>query len=318
MNIEHNIIFGISVVICFINFVFSIFNMKKGYYFVFYLFSLVGIITFFTPTYIYPIFKVIIDSFYEVGSFNKRSFVGLDNYLTMFNDPKMWSSLFNTFSYVIVIVPGTIIISLILAALLNTKIKGRGFFRVIYFIPAITMGAAVAMIWKWMYNSDHGIINAILNALGFDSVNFLTNPNTALLSICLVSIWINVGYNMIILLAGIQGISKTYYEAASIDGASPIKQFFGITLPLVTPTLFFVLITNLIGTFQTFDTIYMMIKESGIAMEATQSMVMYFFRNAFSYSKKGYASALAVFLFLIIMLVTLIQMKLQKKWVNYE
>ena len=268
--------------------------------------------------YIYPIFKVIIDSFYEVGSFNKRSFVGLDNYLTMFNDPKMWSSLFNTFSYVIVIVPGTIIISLILAALLNTKIKGRGFFRVIYFIPAITMGAAVAMIWKLMYNSDHGIINAILNALGFDSVNFLTNPNTALLSICLVSIWINVGYNMIILLAGIQGISKTYYEAAAIDGASPVKQFFGITLPLVTPTLFFVLITNLIGTFQTFDTIYMMIKESGIAMEATQSMVMYFFRNAFSYSKKGYASALAVFLFLIIMLVTLIQMKLQKKWVNYE
>lgn len=268
--------------------------------------------------YIYPIFKVIIDSFYEVGSFNKRSFVGLDNYLTMFNDPKMWSSLFNTFSYVIVIVPGTIIISLILAALLNTKIKGRGFFRVVYFIPAITMGAAVAMIWKWMYNSDHGIINAILNALGFDSVNFLTNPNTALLSICLVSIWINVGYNMIILLAGIQGISKTYYEAASIDGASPVKQFFRITLPLVTPTLFFVLITNLIGTFQTFDTIYMMIKESGIAMEATQSMVMYFFRNAFSYSKKGYASALAVFLFLIIMLVTLIQMKLQKKWVNYE
>ena len=268
--------------------------------------------------YIYPIFKVIIDSFYEVGSFNKRSFVGLDNYLTMFNDPKMWSSLFNTFSYVIVIVPGTIIISLILAALLNTKIKGRGFFRVVYFIPAITMGAAVAMIWKWMYNSDYGIINVILNVLGFDSVNFLTNPNTALLSICLVSIWINVGYNMIILLAGIQGISRTYYEAAAIDGASPVKQFLGITLPLVTPTLFFVLITNLIGTFQTFDTIYMMIKESGIAMEATQSMVMYFFRNAFSYSKKGYASSLAVFLFLIIMLVTLIQMKLQKKWVNYE
>ena len=268
--------------------------------------------------YIYPIFKVIIDSFYEVGSFNKRLFVGLDNYLTMFNDPKMWSSLFNTFSYVIVIVPGTIIISLILAALLNTKIKGRGFFRVVYFIPAITMGAAVAMIWKWMYNSDYGIINVILNVLGFDSVNFLTNPNTALLSICLVSIWINVGYNMIILLAGIQGISRTYYEAAAIDGASPVKQFLGITLPLVTHTLFFVLITNLIGTFQTFDTIYMMIKESGIAMEATQSMVMYFFRNAFSYSKKGYASALAVFLFLIIMLVTLIQMKLQKKWVNYE
>lgn len=268
--------------------------------------------------YIYPIFKVIFDSFFDVGAFNKRSFVGVANYVKMFNDPMMWSSLFNTFKYVIVIVPGTIIISLILATLLNTNVKGRSFFRVVYFIPAITMGAAVAMIWKWMYNGDYGIINVVLNFLGFKSVQFLTNPNTALLAICVVSIWINVGYNMIILLAGIQGISKSYYEAASIDGATPIKQFFNITLPLVTPTLFFVLITNLIATFQTFDTIYMMVKETGIAMEETQSMVVYFFRNAFSYSKKGYASALAVFLFVIIIFVTLIQMKLQKKWVNYE
>ena len=151
-----------------------------------------------------------------------------------------------------------------------------------------------------------------------ESVQFLSNPSTALVSISIVSIWSTVGYNMIILLAGIQGISKSYYEAAAIDGANRVKQFFHVTLPLVTPTLFFVMITSLISTFQTFDTIYMMVNKKSLAMEATQSMVVYFYRNAFEYSKKGYASALAVFLFLIIMVITAIQMKMQKKWVNYE
>lgn len=268
--------------------------------------------------YIYPVFKVFLDSFYHAGSFNVRSFAGLDNYIKMFGDQIMWRSLANTFSYVLVIVPGTIISSLILASLLNSKIKGRGFFRVVYFIPAITMGAAVAMIWRWMYNGDYGIINAFLNALGFESVRFLTDPRTALLSICVVSIWINTGYNMIILLAGIQGISKSYYEAAAIDGARPIRQFFTITLPLLTPTLFFVLITTLIGTFQTFDTIYMMIGKTGLAKEYTQSMVLYFYENAFVFNKRGYASALAVFLFFIIMIITVLQLKFQKKWVNYD
>lgn len=268
--------------------------------------------------YIFPVFKVFFDSFHDVGAFDKRSFAGFKNYIMMVSDTVMWAALLNTFKYVIIVVPGTISISLIIACLLNSDIKGRGFFRVAYFIPAITMGAAVAMVWKWMYNGDYGIINAFLNFFGFNSVKFLTSTKTALFAVAVVSIWINAGYNMIILLAGVQGIPKSYYEAAAIDGASPISQFFNITLPLVTPTLFFVLITTLIGTFQTFDTIYMMIGSTGIAMEATQSMVVYFFRNAFVYSKKGYASALAIFLFAIIMFITVIQMKLQKKWVNYE
>ena len=211
-----------------------------------------------------------------------------------------------------------IILALVLASLLNTRIKGRSFFRVIYFIPAITMSAAISMIWKWMYNSDYGIINSILSALGFEKMQFLTNPDIALYCICVVSIWSSIGYNMIILLAGIQGISKSYYEAAAIDGATGVQQFFNITLPLVTPTLFFVMITSLISTFQMFDAIYMLVSKKGLAMEATQSMVVYFYRNAFDYSKKGYASALAVLLFFIIMLITAFQMKMQNKWVNYE
>lgn len=268
--------------------------------------------------YFYPIFKVFFDSFFEVGAFNQRKWVGLENYITMFQDEVMWQSLFNTLRYVVVIVPATIMLALVLAVFLNMKIKGRAFFRVVYFIPAITMSAAVAMIWRWMFNGDYGIINYFLNLLGFDAVQFLSNPTLAWMAISVVSIWSNVGYNMIILLAGIQGISKSYYEAAAIDGAGSLKQFFTITLPLITPTLFFVLVTTLISTFQTFDTIYMMISKKGLALEASQSMVVYFYRNAFDFSKKGYASALAVFLFMIIMIITAVQMKLQNKWVNYE
>ncbi|MCI6043777.1 sugar ABC transporter permease [bacterium] len=268
--------------------------------------------------YFYPVFKVFFDSFHDVGAFNKSKWCGLANYQKMFQDPVMWQALGNTVKYVLIIVPFTIIIALILASFLNMGIKGRSFFRVVYFIPAITMGAAVAMIWRWMYNGDYGIINYILNLFGIESIRFLSNSKTALVSISVVSIWSTVGYNMIILLAGIQGISKSYYEAAAIDGANGIKQFLNITLPLVTPTLFFVMITTLISTFQTFDTIYMMVDKTSLAMESTQSMVVYFYRNAFEYSKKGYASALAVFLFAIIMVITAFQMKMQTKWVNYE
>ena len=268
--------------------------------------------------YFFPVFKVFFDSFHDVGAFNKRKWVGLANYQRMFQDPVMWQSLGNTVKYVLIIVPATLIIALVLASFLNMKIKGRSFFRVIYFIPAVTMGAVIAMIWRWMYNGDYGILNYILNLLGLESVQFLSDTRTALVSIGVVSVWSTVGYNMIILLAGIQGISKSYYEAAPIDGANGIRQFRNITLPLVTPTLFFVMITTLISTFQTFDTIYMMINKNSIAMESTQSMVVYFYRNAFEYSKKGYASALAVFLFLIIMVITAFQMKMQNKWVNYE
>ena len=268
--------------------------------------------------YFYPVFKVFFDSFHDVGAFNKSKWCGLANYQKIFQDPVMWQALGNTVKYVLIIVPCTIIIALILASFLNMGIKGRSFFRVVYFIPAITMGAAVAMIWRWMYNGDYGIMNYILNLFGIESIRFLSNSKTALVSISVVSIWSTVGYNMIILLAGIQGISKSYYEAAAIDGANGIKQFLNITLPLVTPTLFFVMITTLISTFQTFDTIYMMVDKTSLAMESTQSMVVYFYRNAFEYSKKGYASALSVFLFAIIMVITAFQMKMQTKWVNYE
>lgn len=269
--------------------------------------------------YFYPFFQVIADSFFKIGAFDKRQgFVGVDNYVHMMQDKQMWQTLGNTFQYVIIIVPLTVVLSLLLATLLNSKIKGLSVFRVIYFLPAVTMATAVSMVWRWIFNGDYGILNGILGSFGVSPMQWLNEKSTALLCICCVAVWSNIGYYMIILLAGIQGISKGYYEAARIDGATEFQMFRSITLPLLTPTLFYVIIMVIISTFQTFDGIYLMIGTKSNAIKYTQSVVMYFYRIAFDYSNKGYASAIAVLLFVIIMSITVYQMKMQKKWVNYE
>ncbi len=269
--------------------------------------------------YIYPFFDTLVNSFKTIGAFNVSKWCGLANYKKLTTDASLWHTLYNTFRYVIFTVPVTIILSLLLAVLLNTKnLKGRGIYRVIYFLPYVTMATAIAAVWKWMYNGDFGLINYILGLFGIKGQQWVTNPVIAPYSIIVVSIWGSLGYNMIILLAGIQGISPTYYEAAEIDGAGVVAKFFNITLPLVTPSLFFILITGLIGAFQIFDTIFMMIGKNTVVLENTQSVVMYFYRNAFELGNKGYACAIAMLLFVIIMFITLLQMIGQKKWVNYD
>lgn len=268
--------------------------------------------------YFYPVYKVFRDSLYTVGAFNRSSWAGLANYTKMFQDSVMWRSLGNTMMYAVIIIPLTVILALILAAMLNTNIRGRDVYRVIYFIPTVTMSVAIAMVWRWIFNGDFGILNHIVRIFGGTPQYWLSDEHTVLLCVSIVSVWMGVGYNMIILLAGIQGISSNYYEAAELEGAGKIRQFLKITIPLVTPTLFFVVITTVISTLQIFDVIYMMIPTKSIAMSYAQSVVMYFYRNAFEYSAKGYASAIAVLLFAIIMLLTLFQMRIQKKWVHYD
>ncbi len=274
----------------------------------------IGLIVF----YIYPFFLTFYNSFLKIGSFNVSTWGGLVNYEKLFQDASMWNTLKNTVRYVICTVPITIFLALVLAVLLNLKIKGKALYRVLYFLPYVTMATAISMVWKWMYNGDYGLLNYILSFFGVEGRRWLTETSIAPYAIIIVTIWSGVGYNMIILLAGVQGISQIYYEAARIDGASQVKMFFMITLPLVTPTLFFLLITDLIGSFQIFDSIYMMIGKNTVVLENTQSIVMYFYRNAFELNNKGYASAIAMLLFCLIMIITAIQMVLQKKWVHYE
>ena len=177
--------------------------------------------------------------------------------------------------------------------------------------------AAVTMVWKWLYNYQYGLINHVLKSLGLESVNWIDNPKVAMISIAIIGIWSTVGYSMVLLLAGLQEIPRDYYEASNIDGASPVKQFFAITVPLVSPTLFFVLVTSIITAMQVFDVIYMMIDVTSPSYNSTVSLVYLFYNNSFKYSDKGYGSAIVMLLLLIIMIITVIQTKLQKKWVNY-
>ena len=267
--------------------------------------------------YIWPFIQNFWFSFNDVNKFNVTHFVGLDNYKQLIGDAEVWTTFGNTLKYVVFTVPIGLFLSICIAALLNAKIRGTSIYRTLYFLPSVTMAAAVAMVWKWVFNEKMGILNSIIAGLGGERVGWLTNPKTALFIVMLVGLWMSVGYNMIILLAGMQGIPKTYYEAASIDGAGGLAQFFKITIPLLTPSIFFVMITSIISGFQVFDVVYMMVLKSNPAYESTQTVVMLFYRQAFDYGYKGYAAAISILIFIAIMIVTIFQLIGQKKWVNY-
>lgn len=267
--------------------------------------------------YIWPFIQNFWFSFNDVNKFNVTHFIGLDNYKQLIGDAEVWTTFGNTLKYVVFTVPIGLFLSICIAALLNAKIRGTSIYRTLYFLPSVTMAAAVAMVWKWVFNEKMGILNSIIAGLGGERVGWLTNPKTALFIVMLVGLWMSVGYNMIILLAGMQGIPKTYYEAASIDGAGGLAQFFKITIPLLTPSIFFVMITSIISGFQVFDVVYMMILKSNPAYESTQTVVMLFYRQAFDYGYKGYAAAISILIFIAIMIVTIFQLIGQKKWVNY-
>lgn len=267
---------------------------------------------------IIPIIQTLWMSMFNSGAFGKgNTFVGLENYTKLFSDPQVWYAIRNTLVYTVIVVPVTTILALLLAVALNGKIRGKGVFRAIYFIPMVAAPAAVTMVWKWLYNNQFGLINFVLNKLGLSSVNWIDDPNIAMISVCIIGIWSTIGYSMVLLLAGLQEIPKDYYEAADIDGAGPVRKFLSITVPLVSPTLFFVLVTSIITAMQVFDVIYMLISVTSPAYNSTVSLVYLFYNNSFKYSNKGYGSAIVMVLLAIIMVITVIQTKLQKKWVNY-
>lgn len=267
--------------------------------------------------YIWPFIQNFWFSFNDVNKFNVTHFIGLENYKQLIGDAEVWSTFLNTLKYVVFTVPIGLFLSICIAALLNAKIRGTSIYRTLYFLPSVTMAAAVAMVWKWVFNEKMGILNSVIAGLGGERIGWLTNPKTALFIVMLVGLWMSVGYNMIILLAGMQGIPKTYYEAASIDGAGGLAQFFKITIPLLTPSIFFVMITSIIGGFQVFDVVYMMIGKLSPAYDSTQTVVMLFYHQAFDYGYKGYAAAISILIFISIMIVTIFQLIGQKKWVNY-
>lgn len=264
---------------------------------------------------IIPIFQTIYQSLFKTGDFGKGNvFVGGDNYAKVFGDTEVWQSFVNTLKYAIVEVPFSIVIALVLAVLLNRKARGRSIYRTILFLPMIAAPAAVAMVWRWLFNSDFGLINNIFNL----QVKWVSSPNIAVFSIAVIGIWSIIGYNMVLFLAGLQEIPKDYYEAAEIDGATGIKSFFHITVPLLSPTIFFVLITRVIGALQVFDLIYMVMDRTNPALEKTQSLVFLFYKYAFINKNMGYGATIVVLLLVITLIITALQMMGQKKWVFYN
>jgi multiple sugar transport system permease protein len=264
---------------------------------------------------IYPIFSTVYQSFFKTGDFGKGNvFVGLDNYITMFKDTEVWQSLWNTIKYAVIEVPFSIVIALVLAVFLNRKMHFRSGYRAIFFMPMVAAPAAIAMVWRWLYNSQFGLLNHIFGT----HINWISDPKIAWISVAVIGVWSIIGYNMVLFLSGLQEIPRDYYEAADIDGASGIKAFFNITLPLLSPTIFFVMITRIIGALQVFDLVYMVMDNTNPALPKTQSIVYLFYQYSFTYGNKGYGSTIVILLLAVVMVITVIQMKAQKKWVYYN
>ncbi|GBF77431.1 sugar ABC transporter permease [Paenibacillus sp. 598K] len=267
---------------------------------------------------IIPIMQSLYLSFFKSGDFGRGNvYVGAGNYERMLADSQVMHAVGNTLLYTILVVPVSIAIAMVVAVLLNGKLGGKTVYRTIYFIPMVAAPAAVTMVWRWLYNTQFGLINYMLNQVGLPSVDWTNNPKVAMLAIAIIGIWSVIGYNMVLFLAGLQEIPKDFYEASDIDGASKFRQFFVITLPLVSPTMFFVLVTSIIQAMQVFDVIYMMIDVTNPAYDRTVSLVYLFYNNSFKYSDKGYGSAIVMLLLAIILIITVFQTRAQKKWVNY-
>ena len=241
---------------------------------------------------------------------------GLANYVALFHDPKLLKALTNTFVFSLLYVPGVVIVSLFVAVLMNRKIHGISIFRTIYFLPAVTSAVATALVWNMIYGRDTGILNFFLERAGLPAVCWLCSRN-AMLSVVVVNIWGAIGEGMIIFLAGLTAIPREYYEAAQLDGASEVQRFFNITLPLVTPSIFFQTLISTINAFQAYDYIYMMTRQGG-GDSSIPVVVFSIYRNAWNFFNYGGASAQAIELAVLVILLMAFYFWLERRYVVYE
>ncbi|WP_096188088.1 carbohydrate ABC transporter permease [Evansella halocellulosilytica] len=265
----------------------------------------------------YPMIRTLYYSFFVTNASGMTlTFIGLENYLSLWESTAFRTSMKATFLFALYTVPTTIIISLFLAIIANEKVKGVPIFRVVF---ASTLGVSVAAgatIWLLLFHPSLGVFNNILHAIGLSGVEWLTSPNVALISVAVTTIWMNIGFNFIVLLGGLQNISGELYESAKIDGAGYWTQLFKITIPLLSPTLFFVSVVTIINSFQTFGQIDIL--TGGGPANSTNLIVYSIFREAFYNGYFGYASAQAIVLFILVLIFTFIQFKVGEKKVHYQ
>lgn len=277
--------------------------------------------SFMTPTIlvlgtfvILPIAYAIFLAFHKVRILGELSyrFIGLKSFIRMTDDERVWIALKNTAEYVAIVVPIQTILALILALILNSKIKGKNWFRIIFFLPTVTSSAVLTLIFMWIYNSN-GLLNNFLAFLGLPTYNWIGDPAVALKAIMLMNIWSTAPFFMVIYLAALQDIPVALYEAATIDGANKWDQFISITVPLLKPVTFFIVVMGVIGTFQLFDQSYIFSAGSGGPNNSTLTVVLLIYQYAFKSLDMGYAAALALMLAAVIMVATLIQRRFFKE-----
>lgn len=267
--------------------------------------------------YAYPLLSSMYYSLTTYSILDAGEFVGFKNYRELFHDELFWKSISNTIYFAVFFVPLSILFGVSLAMMLNMKVKGLAIYRTIFFLPTLVPQVALAVLWMWLLNPGFGLVNGMLDSVGIQGPNWLGSMNWSKPSLILMSLW-TIGQPVIIYLAGLGDISEEYYEAAEVDGASWFQKTRHITLPLLTPVIFYNLVMGLIGAFQQFTLPYTMTQGQGTPANSLTFYVMHMYDNAFKYFKMGYGSAMAWILFVIIMILTAIIFSTSKRWVHYQ
>jgi multiple sugar transport system permease protein len=264
-----------------------------------------------------PILAALYFSFTDYNILKPPNWIGLANYASILTDQVSQKALINSLYYAVVSVPLGMALSLLIALAMNRKLKGMTFYRSLYFLPVVSSTVAVALVWSWIYNPQFGLLNYFLNAIfHIQGPAWLADTTWAMPALIIMSVWKGLGYNMVIFLAGLQGIPDEFHEAARVDGAGTWRRFVSITLPLLSPTVFFVLVVSLISSLQVFEQTYIMTQ--GGPGYATLTLGYWIFMNAFQFFHLGFASALAYVLFVVVLVMTLAQFRLQRLWVYYD
>lgn len=267
---------------------------------------------------IYPIISSFWLAFQDWNLLSPPEFIGLGNFQELMGDAGFWGALRYTLTFIVLYVPLVFVLGLALALFLNRKLPGMLLVRTSTFLPVVASWVVVSLIWKWIFNPSYGMVNSVLSTFGITGPAWLFEPQTAVYAMVITSVWKDVGYIALLYLGGLQNISESYYEAARIDGASRWRCVRHITLPLLTPTMFFVAITLLINYFQMFEQVWLMPMRDSAADRQVEVIVTEVVKNAFTYNRMGYASAMSWVLFVLIFVITIVQLRLQKRWVYYE
>jgi multiple sugar transport system permease protein len=281
-----------------------------------YLFILPNVVGFLVFSAV-PVLGALAISLLDCDMLGPPRFVGLANYARLLGRDALFRQvLANTVYYVLGTVPIGLVLGLVLALAMNARVPGIGFFRAVFFMPVIASSVAVAMVWRWLYNRDFGLIDAVLAGLGLPAIPWLSSTEWAMPAVIVLAVWKHLGFNMVLYLAGLQSVPQPLYEAAAIDGANAWQRLRHVTLPALAPTTFFVLVISIIGSFQVFDLAFVL--TSGGPANVTTTVVMYVYAQAFQLFDMGYAAAVAWLLFGIVLAVTLVQWRLQRRWVHAE